>query len=52
MTKKLFEKVQEVYAAPAFVVLPFFSEAAICDTSVDGEGDIDDGAGVDWGTIE
>ena len=43
---------QEVYAAPAIFVVPFHSEAAICDTSVDGEGDIDDGVGVDWGIID
>ena len=52
MTKKLFEKAQETYATPVFIVLPFFSEAAICDASLYGDGDIDDGVGVDWGELD
>ena len=52
MTKKLYENAQEVYSAPAFAVLPFFSEAAICDVSIDGDGDIDSGVGVDWGELD
>ncbi len=52
MTKKVIEKVREEYAAPSLIVLPFFSEAAICDASLNGEGDIDSGVGVDWGELD
>ena len=52
MTKKTFEKAQELYSAPAFIVLPFFSEAAICDARLTGSGDIDDGVGVDWDELD
>ena len=40
------EKVQEVYIAPACSLLPFYSDAAICETSYDGA--IEPGTGVDW----
>lgn len=40
------EKVQEIYIAPACSMLPFYSDAAICETSYDGE--IEPGTGVDW----
>ena len=52
MTKKVFENVREEYAAPAIIALPFFSESAICDASINGDGDIDDGVGVDWGELD
>ena len=52
MTKKLFEKAQETYATPVFIALPFCYESAICDASINGDGDIDDGVGVDWGELD
>ena len=52
MIKKMIENVREEYAAPALIVLPFFSEAAICDASLNGDGDIDSGVGVDWGELD
>ena len=52
MTKKMIENVREEYAAPAIIALPFFSESAICDVSINGNGDIDDGVGVDWGELD
>ena len=49
MFKVLIEKGQESYAAPACAVLPFYSDAAICETCLDGA--IDPGTGTDWGEL-
>ena len=50
MLKLTKEKMQEVYIAPACSMLPFYSDAAICETSYDGE--IEPGTGVDWGELD
>jgi hypothetical protein len=42
------KKGQEDYAAPACSQVPFFSEAALCETSFTSNG-IEPGQGVDWG---
>ena len=46
MLKLTKEKMQDAYIAPACSLLPFYSDAAICETSYDGE--IEPGTGVDW----
>jgi hypothetical protein len=50
MSKFMNVTTQDAYVTPASVVLPFFAEAAICETSLNG-GEIDPGEGVDWGTL-
>ncbi len=50
MSKLLYVKMQEAYQAPVCVELPFFADAAICETSFTG-GEIDPGQGVDWGNL-